>query len=153
MEPSRYKLIKTLDGYRWEDLNNSPISININFCRQDPEKRARELKECFDRIDYGHIEISTWKGRFLLPNRLQTKETLCIPAEQTLAKYPIIFNYRSSCNQIYHPIIGKWVNNQHNNFTILHNDIIQWIESQPPQPDWEGVAKDRKEVEQVFMDI
>ena len=134
-QPEQYKLIKTSDGYRWHDGNRF-------------------------RGDGQNIEIHTWKGVFKMntypPKLLQTNYAL------QAHRYEFCpfawYGYTMKVNtKIWHPIQHKWVLKRGldlasitNMFKRLYDDIIAWIEAQPPQPDYEQAAKDRVEVAQTF---
>ena len=121
---------------------------------------------------YETCQIVTWKGVYkirLCPTNVSYDNTgLCTDAtlrceEPFEHMYPIVLwgKYKSEesialnkCKDYYyHPIQHKWVSTNEYDRVRIHNDIIQWIESQPPAPDYEQAAKDRVEVAQTFAEF
>lgn len=131
--PARYKLIKTKDGYQWRGLNGNLKTNNAND----------------DHIDYGHTEIETWKGVYRIIDDVKNAWRT-IPTDDS--PYPI--SYCKTWYGYFHPITQRLVQYQVGNFQKqFHDDIIAWIESQPPQPDNEQAEKDRVEVAQLFAEF
>ena len=119
------KLIKTKDGYRWDDLNR-------------PDAHMAKT-----------IEIETWKGVYQLPKYPNVEKDDYI---HYTPFYPIWLLERNG--KVFHPILKRWIRYQYRiSEQNIHDDIMQWIELQPLRPDYEQAAKDRVDVEQTFSEF
>jgi hypothetical protein len=104
--------------------------------------------------DPEHIEITTWKGIYVIDNPKPHHE-MCINID--------LFGFwfiRIVCRdgivttmgyKFYHPLTHKWVDGS--KYSEIMHDILDWVLAQPPQPDWKGAEEDRRSVEAEFEKI